>query len=152
MDDSKCKKEVVLCTASFLRVVKLPDKQMVSKCLGSMSDPTAAMAACSNEPELKSTEALLFTRNRYRTHTSHLPGLSSKPSPVAFCGCGTNLRVLTASEVFGLCVYHALMGQCKPPAWAAFYDLLFLFFFCDHTDIDFFVFRSLRTAWSMDIK
>ena len=66
----------MLCAASFLRVVKLPDKQMVSKCLGSMSDPTAAMAACSNEPELKSTEALLFTRNRYRTHTSYLPGLS----------------------------------------------------------------------------
>ena len=114
------------------------------------------MAACSSEQELKATEVLLFTRNRYKTHMSHLRVLSlrmvRKECSRRIGGCGTNLRVLTASEVFGLCVYHALMGQCKPPAWAAFYDLLFLFFFCDHTDIDFFVFRSLRTAWSMDIK
>ena len=34
------------------------------------------MAACSSEQELKATEVLLFTRNRYKTHMSHLRVLS----------------------------------------------------------------------------
>ena len=94
----------MLCTASFLRVVKLPDKQMVSKCLGSMSDPTAAMAACSSEQELKATEVLLFTRNRYKTHMSHLRVLSlrmvRKECSRRIGGCGANLQVFEVSAVF----------------------------------------------------
>ena len=69
------------------------------------------MAACSSEQELKATEVLLFTRNRYKTHMSHLRVLSlrmvRKECSRRIGGCGANLQVF---EVFsGL---FALMPPC----------------------------------------